>query len=208
MAEIFFPDLFLGIARFGEGQQGSQSDCQEIEACLLQGEHMPPQLQQYLDNRKNAFSFLQPQRNLHNICQFQRIMTRYCQMNGPLPDIESFCYVFPCDFARKSNEVFLLLLLLLLMKLFFFFLFLQMLLLLLLLLPLLLLFSFLLLLLLLSFLPLQLKFLNSKVRLSHHSDRHLWDWRHDSAGHERSALLPPRSQEARVDRSRARHPRR
>ena len=46
-----------------------------------------------------------PQKNLHNICQFMRMMRRFCEMNGDLPDIESFRYVFPCDFARKSNEV-------------------------------------------------------------------------------------------------------
>jgi len=46
-----------------------------------------------------------PRKNLHNICQFQRIMTKYCDFYGPLPDIECFSYTFPCDFARKNNEV-------------------------------------------------------------------------------------------------------
>ena len=32
-------------------------------------------------------------------------MTKFCRVYGPMPDIKSFKYVFPCDFARKSNEV-------------------------------------------------------------------------------------------------------
>lgn len=49
-------------------------------------------------------SFL-PRKNLHNICSFQEMMTRFCTFYGTLPNIESFCYVFPCDFAKKSNEI-------------------------------------------------------------------------------------------------------
>ena len=49
-------------------------------------------------------SFL-PQKNLHNICQFQRMMKKFCEVYGNLPDIQNFSYVFPCDFARKNNEV-------------------------------------------------------------------------------------------------------
>lgn len=30
---------------------------------------------------------------------------QFCEFYGCLPDIESFCYKFPCDFARKNNEV-------------------------------------------------------------------------------------------------------
>ena len=48
---------------------------------------------------------LVPRNNLHNICAFERIMTKYCDLYGKLPDIESFSYTFPCDFARKNNEV-------------------------------------------------------------------------------------------------------
>ncbi len=33
------------------------------------------------------------------------MMTKYCQLYGSLPDIHTFSYTFPCDFARKSNEV-------------------------------------------------------------------------------------------------------
>ncbi len=32
-------------------------------------------------------------------------MTRFCEIHGSLPDIQSFSYTFPCDFARKTNEV-------------------------------------------------------------------------------------------------------
>ena len=46
-----------------------------------------------------------PKKNLHNICAFQRIMTKWCDVYGDLPDIETFGYTFPCDFARKNNEI-------------------------------------------------------------------------------------------------------
>ena len=32
-------------------------------------------------------------------------MTKWCDVYGDLPDIETFGYTFPCDFARKNNEV-------------------------------------------------------------------------------------------------------
>ena len=34
-----------------------------------------------------------------------RMLTKFAENHGGLPDIESFTYVFPCDFARQSNEV-------------------------------------------------------------------------------------------------------
>ena len=49
-------------------------------------------------------SFL-PEMNLHNICSFQELMTKFCDHYGELRNIQAFCYVFPCDFARKHNEV-------------------------------------------------------------------------------------------------------
>ena len=33
------------------------------------------------------------------------MMTKFCKVYGKMPDIHSFSYKFPCDFARKSNEV-------------------------------------------------------------------------------------------------------
>lgn len=50
-------------------------------------------------------SFL-PMENLHNIVTFQTCITRWCSvMSRKLPNIKCFTYVFPCDFARKKNEV-------------------------------------------------------------------------------------------------------
>ena len=46
-----------------------------------------------------------PEKNLHNICSFQELMTKFCNHYGDLYNIQAFCYVFPCDFARKHNEV-------------------------------------------------------------------------------------------------------
>ena len=46
-----------------------------------------------------------PKKNLHNICAFQRIMKKWCDVYGDLPDIDTFSYTFPCDFAKKHNEV-------------------------------------------------------------------------------------------------------
>ena len=57
-----------------------------------------------LANKIKRISFL-PQRNLHNICSFQEIITKFCNFYGDLTNIAAFCYVFPCDFARKHNEV-------------------------------------------------------------------------------------------------------
>ena len=66
-------------------------------------------------------SFL-PHENLHNIVTFQEvicrslarisyltlslILLRWCSVNRKkLPNIKCFTYVFPCDFAKKNNEV-------------------------------------------------------------------------------------------------------
>uniref|UniRef100_A0A0K2T9A3 F-box domain-containing protein n=1 Tax=Lepeophtheirus salmonis TaxID=72036 RepID=A0A0K2T9A3_LEPSM len=46
-----------------------------------------------------------PTKNLHVVVSFQQLISKYCEFNGPLPKIQSFSYVFPCDFARKSNEI-------------------------------------------------------------------------------------------------------
>ena len=46
-----------------------------------------------------------PERNLHNICSFQEIMTKYCNFYGDLTNIAAFCYVFPCDFASRHDTV-------------------------------------------------------------------------------------------------------
>ena len=76
--------------------------------------------------RLKRISFI-PKKNLHTICSFQRMITKYCEFYGSLPvgvisvvfvwvhfcymrtnsdqDIECFRYTFPCDFARKNNEV-------------------------------------------------------------------------------------------------------
>ncbi|TRY74482.1 hypothetical protein TCAL_01322 [Tigriopus californicus] len=54
-------------------------------------------------HKLRQISFI-PKRNLHNTCVFQRIMTKFCEYKGSLPDVELFSYTFPCDFARKSNE--------------------------------------------------------------------------------------------------------
>eukprot|EP00095_Tigriopus_kingsejongensis_P000406 maker-scaffold19_size710362-snap-gene-4.16 protein:Tk00406 transcript:maker-scaffold19_size710362-snap-gene-4.16-mRNA-1 annotation:"hypothetical protein L798_10119" len=57
-----------------------------------------------ISHKLRQISFL-PKVNLHNTCVFQRLMTKFCERQGSLPDIERFSYTFPCDFARKSNEV-------------------------------------------------------------------------------------------------------
>merc|ERR1719195_2121430 len=46
-----------------------------------------------------------PKKNLHVICAFQQMMTKFCRVYGPMPEIERFSYVFPCDFARRQDEV-------------------------------------------------------------------------------------------------------
>ena len=33
------------------------------------------------------------------------MMTKFCRVYGTMPEIHSFSYKFPCDFARKNNEV-------------------------------------------------------------------------------------------------------
>ena len=57
-----------------------------------------------LSYKIKRLSFL-PQMSLHNICAFQELMTKFCDYYGELYNIQAFCYVFPCDFARKHNEV-------------------------------------------------------------------------------------------------------
>lgn len=52
-----------------------------------------------------SLSFL-PEENLHNIVEFQNVMIRNCDAHHrKFPNIKSFTYVFPCDFARKHDEV-------------------------------------------------------------------------------------------------------
>ena len=46
-----------------------------------------------------------PKNNLPVCCGFQTMLIRWCGYYGELDKIQSFTYVFPCDFARKSNEV-------------------------------------------------------------------------------------------------------
>jgi hypothetical protein len=36
---------------------------------------------------------------------FQSMMIRWCKLYGQLANIESFTYVFPCDFGEKNNEI-------------------------------------------------------------------------------------------------------
>ena len=33
------------------------------------------------------------------------MMIRWCKLYGQLANIESFTYVFPCDFGEKNNEI-------------------------------------------------------------------------------------------------------
>eukprot|EP00092_Neocalanus_flemingeri_P001028 GFUD01001097.1.p1 GENE.GFUD01001097.1~~GFUD01001097.1.p1 ORF type:complete len:570 (-),score=89.29 GFUD01001097.1:101-1810(-) len=52
-----------------------------------------------------CLSFM-PHENLHNIVTFQEVVCRWCNVNRKkLPNIKCFVYVFPCDFAKKRNEV-------------------------------------------------------------------------------------------------------
>ncbi|XP_023347244.1 uncharacterized protein LOC111716066 isoform X2 [Eurytemora carolleeae] len=58
-----------------------------------------------IGHKLKSLSFL-PDENLHNIVEFQIVMNRFCLVNNTkLPNIKSFCYKFPCDFARKHNEI-------------------------------------------------------------------------------------------------------
>jgi hypothetical protein len=58
-----------------------------------------------IGEKLQCLSFL-PTENLHNIVQFQMVITRWCSATmKKLPNIRCFTYVFPCDFAKKKNEV-------------------------------------------------------------------------------------------------------
>jgi len=58
-----------------------------------------------IGEKLKCLSFL-PHENLHNIVTFQEVVCRWCSVNRKkLPNIKCFVYVFPCDFAKKRNEV-------------------------------------------------------------------------------------------------------
>lgn len=58
-----------------------------------------------IGEKLRCLAFL-PSENLHNIVTFQTVITRWCFVNKKkLPNIKCFTYIFPCDFARKNNEV-------------------------------------------------------------------------------------------------------
>jgi len=58
-----------------------------------------------IGEKLKCLSFL-PHENLHNIVTFQEVVCRWCTVNRKkLPNIKCFVYVFPCDFAKKRNEV-------------------------------------------------------------------------------------------------------
>jgi len=58
-----------------------------------------------IGEKLKCLSFL-PHENLHNIVTFQEVIFRWCHINQKkLPNIKCFEYVFPCDFAKKNNEV-------------------------------------------------------------------------------------------------------
>lgn len=58
-----------------------------------------------IGDKIKSLSFV-PEENLHNIVEFQRVMIRNCDFNRrKLGNVKSFTYVFPCDFARKHDEV-------------------------------------------------------------------------------------------------------
>jgi len=58
-----------------------------------------------IGEKLQCLSFL-PRENLHNIVTFQNCITRFCSVtHKKLPNIKCFTYVFPCDFAKKNNEV-------------------------------------------------------------------------------------------------------
>jgi len=58
-----------------------------------------------IGEKLKCLSFL-PHENLHNIVTFQEVVCRWCTINKKkLPNIKCFVYVFPCDFAKKRNEV-------------------------------------------------------------------------------------------------------
>jgi len=58
-----------------------------------------------IGEKLQCLSFL-PTENLHNIVTFQNCITRFCYVNHKkLPNIKCFTYKFPCDFARRHDEV-------------------------------------------------------------------------------------------------------
>jgi len=58
-----------------------------------------------IGEKLQCLSFL-PTENLHNIVTFQNCITRFCYVNHKkLPNIRCFTYKFPCDFARRHDEV-------------------------------------------------------------------------------------------------------
>jgi len=58
-----------------------------------------------IGEKLKCLSFL-PQEHLHNIVTLQEVIFRWCSINHKkLPNIKCFTYVFPCDFAKKKNEV-------------------------------------------------------------------------------------------------------
>jgi len=58
-----------------------------------------------IGEKLQCLSFL-PTENLHNIVTFQNCITRFCFVNHKkLPNIKCFTYKFPCDFARRHDEV-------------------------------------------------------------------------------------------------------
>ena len=46
-----------------------------------------------------------PGTNLHNICQFQRMMAKFCEHNGALPDIEYFGWVQQVPLQTVLNSL-------------------------------------------------------------------------------------------------------